>query len=297
MSEARPALNTIWRRNPCAFCQATSGDHVGGDHAVGHLGVDAVALGVAGAVLAGGAVVDAVPHGVAVEDVVDLHREVVALVAEVHAAGGPGDDAVRQLLELRQHRVERRGDHELVDAARLVLADDRARARRRRDRRGDQGGERGASRHGGWREGRGHVGVAPRGERHRAVQVAPTAGATRRGDGGGGAAEVAGEAGVGCVLEADVRVGERIGVDLADAEGDLVLVDSRQLSSGQRPAHLVWQDHAFVECLVAIGEECGRDRGASRAREGHRRVGHAFSRELGGERRHRGAPVVDHEDS
>ncbi len=70
--------------------------------------------------------VDAVPHGVAVEDVVDLHREVVALIAEVHAAGGPGDDAVRQLLELREHHVERRGDHELVDATRLVLADDGA---------------------------------------------------------------------------------------------------------------------------------------------------------------------------
>ena len=48
VSEARPALNTIWRRNPCAFCQETSGVHVGGDHAVGDLGVDAVAQRVAG---------------------------------------------------------------------------------------------------------------------------------------------------------------------------------------------------------------------------------------------------------
>ena len=68
------------------------------------------------------------PPAVRQEGVVDLHREVVALIAEVDATGHPGDEPVADLVEPLLAAVEVGGDDEFLAGVVAVDTCDRSAA-------------------------------------------------------------------------------------------------------------------------------------------------------------------------
>ena len=243
--------------------------HVGWRHTNGNLGC-------AGAVLAGSAVEVAVPGRVRVERIVEVEREVVAVVAEVHTASHPGDDPVTEVLELHERGGERSSDDHLLDARVRIDADQRTRnttgqrcaqqrrvARTRRQRRR--------------REWRGDVAPAAGRERHGAVQISEPAGETRRRDGRNGSVDVATDA---CVVETNGRVRPVVGVDLTNPEVRLIRPERRALGRRQRRKVVTGRDNSLVERLRAGRQERIGDHRASCRSERHGGEQHTLRRHL-----------------
>ncbi len=215
-------------------------------------------------------VVGGVPGVVRGEGVVDVHLDVVAVQAQVHALGDPVDQArgEQQPLGLRGVVVEAQrqlGHPGLRVGARVLVDGGQDAARRVLQPRRD----------GGPGHGRGRVAVGAGAEGDRALEL-------RQGQQPGG-----GELGAGAVQRARAGVGQAQGrvrvavpVDLPDPERRLVAVHRGQLPGGEVGGR-VGDDHPVVVALRPAGQRGQGDRlTARRAGRVHLGVGHP----LGGQR-------------
>lgn len=262
---------------------------VGGGHPDGAL----LALAARAGVVARRAVQVLVPAGVGGEDVVDVDREVVAALAEVHPLGQPVDDAAGEQPELLLVLVVAEGDDQFAASVVGVLADER----------GASGTDRGVQVAGVAGPGLAHEPEALGDERgvvlegDLAAEVGERAGLARGGDGGLGAVELAAVAPVVGVFQPDSRVGPGVGVDLADPVRRLVGGERGHLGRALAERVLVRQDDTLVlgarTAVHGVAEEARVDDRAAAAAQLDAGVGHPRVAEFRGDRLDRAAAVVD----
>lgn len=247
----------------------------------------------------GGALEAGVPTVVREEDVVDVGREVVAVVAEVDALGHPVDYAAGQQPVLLLVLVVDEGDDQFLAAVVGVLADQRALLGGARDRGLDEWLEIGPGQRGG------EVAVALADvrvvvlERDAALEVAEQAGEAGRGDLPLGAVEAADVTGVLRPVQTDVRAGIGVSVDLSDAEGGLEGGKGRHLGGPGGEGVVVGQDDTLELRaglpVHGVAQEGGIDHGPVGVVQIDDLVGGALARQFGGDGGGGGATVADHE--
>ncbi len=242
-------------------------------------GVPGRAGGVAGRALAGLA-----PLGVRVEHVVVVHGEIVAPVAQVHAAGHPVGERVGDVPVLQLVVVVAEADFHLLPAGVVEHPGQRAGRGGAGDRGRQERGERGR---GGVGQRRGQVAVGG-GAARRALEVEralEVGEAIRLGRGGHGHLRAVQRAAVDGGVRPHVARGVQVGVDLAHGERGLVVGQRALLVRGKLGGRVIRQHHALeVADRRAVAQRAGQERagdgGPGRVAQVDHRGRHALGREF-----------------